>query len=148
MENPESTMVNPKSTMENATSPMPVSFDNCSASSLYAADFPDGHIVLSTPGDGKLCGLNAMTTSAAEQGIKTPPTLPVLQGIVKRTEYAANVLAYGPDPDHAAIEENNFTQVELALILKLYGERIKQPLRLAIGKLSRTQLIFQILTCL
>jgi hypothetical protein len=88
-----------------------------------------------------------MTKSAVEQGIKTPPTLSVLQGIVKGTEYAANVLTYDPDPDHAAIAENNFAQGELALILKLYGESIKQPLRLAIGKLSRTRLIFQMLTC-
>lgn len=79
--------------------------------------------------DAKLCGLNAIVKSAAEQGIEPPPTLEILQDIVKRS----NAQISGSDPElHVGVD--TFRADQLALILMAYGDIIKQPLRLGIGK--------------
>jgi hypothetical protein len=135
------------------SSPMPVdlllkNIESVDAHSLYDAEFPNGHKLLFTSGNGKLCGFNAVIKSAAEQGIEPPPTLEVLQGIAKSSEYLAHILSHSPDPENVAIAENNFTQEELGLVVQFYGDSINQPLQLAVGKSPYSYLTFHKLTYL
>ena len=102
--------------------------------SRYHKAFPNGHEVVLTDGEGKLCGLNAIVISAKEQHVRPPPYLKDLQAIVDSDEYLACTIANSPE-EIKAVTKDNFTQDQLALILKLYGDKIEQPLQLALGKL-------------
>src|SRR5271163_4500286 len=107
--------------------------------SRYHNAFPNGHRVVLTDGEGKLCGLNAIVISAKEQHLRPRPYLKDLQAIVDGDEYLACTVANSPE-EVKAVTKDNFTQDQLALILKLYGDKIEQPLQLALGKLSQPHL--------
>jgi hypothetical protein len=95
--------------------------------SCYRKAFPNGHEVVLTDGEGKLCGSNAIVISAKEQHFQPRPYLKDHQAIVDGDGYLACTITNSPE-EAKAVTKDNFTQDQLALILKLYGDKIEQPL--------------------
>ena len=116
--------------------------ENPVARRCFTATFPQGYTLVSTSGEGLLCGLRALATSIEHQLELPPPDSDELYRIILKSESIQTFeKATG---EQARANKNNFYIDQLAAVLTIWGGQ--QSLDLQLGYVLSDETVFLVPT--